>query len=100
DRRPARHRTPAHHHDRRLRPETTERPVGHLERQITMTDTHHRTFDRRSVLLAGTGLPLGVLLASCASGGGGSEETEPAAVEDTGPVDPDNPFGLTGESAV
>ncbi|WP_147917644.1 N-acetylglucosamine/diacetylchitobiose ABC transporter substrate-binding protein [Ruania zhangjianzhongii] len=64
-----------------------------------MTGTNSRTFDRRSVLRAGTGLPLGVLLASCASGGG-SQTSDADDGEATGPVDPDNPFGVSAESAV
>lgn len=64
-----------------------------------MTGPRNSTFDRRSVLRAGASLPLGVLLASCASAGGsGSSDADGA--EDTGPVDPDNPFGLADDSAV
>ena len=61
-----------------------------------MTGQRNHTFDRRSLLVAGTGLPL--LLASCATTGGSDESDADGA--DAGPVDPDNPFGVTEDSAV
>lgn len=64
-----------------------------------MTAKTSTTFDRRSVLMAGTGLPLGALLASCATAGG-SEESSAEGGEDAGPIDPENPFGVSEDSAV
>src|SRR5690625_7804526 len=70
-----------------------------------MTDSRISSPDRRTVLrgalYTAAALPLGVTLASCATGGGGGEEeTDDGGEEPAGDVDPDNPFGVEQDSTV
>ncbi|HLS63832.1 MAG TPA: N-acetylglucosamine/diacetylchitobiose ABC transporter substrate-binding protein [Ruania sp.] len=70
-----------------------------------MTDSRISSPDRRTVLRGGlytaAALPLGVTLASCATGGGGGEEeTDDGGEEPAGDVDPDNPFGVEADATV
>ncbi|HLS26523.1 MAG TPA: N-acetylglucosamine/diacetylchitobiose ABC transporter substrate-binding protein [Beutenbergiaceae bacterium] len=65
-----------------------------------MTNTG-TSVNRRSVLIAAMGLPLGVTLASCATGGGDEPaDDEPAGNGEDQEVDADNPFGVQTDSAV
>src|SRR5699024_12535455 len=78
---------------------STERPSR------TMPDSRSSSPDRRTVLRGGlytaAALPLGVTLASCATGGGGGEEeTDDGGEEPAGDVDPDNPFGVEADATV
>lgn len=68
-----------------------------------MTNTKAAPMKRRSVLIAAMGVPLGVTLASCATGGGGDDPTEDEGNgDDNGDVDvdPDNPFGVEADSSI
>ena len=71
-----------------------------------MTDSRISAPDRRTVLrgalYTAAALPLGVTLASCATGGGGGgeDETDDGGDEPAGDVDPDNPFGVEPDSTV
>ena len=64
-----------------------------------MTDSRISAPDRRAVLRGGlytaAAVPLGVTLASCATGGGGGDDEETdGGDEPAGDMDPDNPFGM------
>ena len=70
-----------------------------------MTDSRISSPDRRTILRGGlytaAAVPLGVTLASCATGGGGGEEeTSGGGEEPSGSADPDNPFGVAADAEV
>lgn len=69
-----------------------------------MTNTG-TSVNRRSVLIAAMGVPLGVTLASCATGGGTDDDPADDPVDGNGngegeEVDAENPFGVETDSAV
>ena len=64
-----------------------------------MTNTG-TSVNRRSVLIAAMGMPLGVTLASCATGGNGEEPADENGTGEAEEIDPDNPFGVEADSAV
>lgn len=70
-----------------------------------MTDSRISAPDRRAVLRGGlytaAAVPLGVTLASCATGGGGGDDEETdGGDEPAGDMDPENPFGVEADSTV
>lgn len=68
-----------------------------------MTNKKSTPINRRSVLMVAMGLPVGVTLAACATGGGGDDPTDGGDNGNdngNGDVDPENPFGIEEDSSV
>src|SRR5690625_2125795 len=65
-----------------------------------MTNKKSTSINRRHVLMAAMGLPVGVTLAACATGGGGDDPTDGDNGNGNGEVDPENPFGVEEDSSV
>lgn len=62
--------------------------------------TTNTPMNRRSVLMVALGLPLGVTLTACATGGGDEPEDNGGQAGANGEVDPENPFGVAEDSSV
>src|SRR5699024_3413799 len=80
----------------------TDLPSGttHRKASRTMTDSRISSPNRRTILrgamYTAAAVPLGVTLSSCATGGGGEEESD----EPAGDVDEDNPFGMAEDVTI
>ncbi|UFU08122.1 N-acetylglucosamine/diacetylchitobiose ABC transporter substrate-binding protein [Ruania halotolerans] len=65
----------------------------------TLTQAPNRRSVLRGALYTAASVPLGVTLASCATGGGGGEETD-GGEEPGGEVNAENPFGMAENTTV